>query len=600
MAGSALIETPALRELAAFSDKLTAVPNVMALMQNTDLRILINKSEQLQRALTFDLPDQPPHGFLWSGDFLPDIEQLLRKSVTVSECIIFQSCRDPEPDLLQTPFAQFTSRLEVYNWWIFRTWSFQTLLAFANHVRRACASEVDVDQAFKELSSASADFCGLQPLMAVNRNYPSTKRVLSDKNISLLSSRMAPAGWQRILLNSLTAFNQSSVWMPFATSRVCWPQILFAGQSLLPADSDYLKLLRAEIYLHLTELSSAELQSSINTLSGQILQLLHNSDRDQTDLFNRQLSEDFADFRREKADLEKALQDHPLLPRIKEIMAAVFLISTGKVTPNKLIRKILLLQLVHLLQFPTGRSRKKTLADKLKTTLRQFYLDHYVLNKILPLSAAGATQTHPLHGDALKAEDIDSETIDTVFIFMPCLIKRDNPANCAVYHFLVGKDFDQPWQEQVRLGSRYFPAAERVKWQQELQSQGPTYHLLGDYARSLLSQMTEQSSADNALTYFRLWVGWYYLLLELKRVLKPGASGALIFNAPHIRLNGNYIRIDSRRVFEELIARHGHVLEKSDTLPVTLSTDSAPQPEHNNMSILIIKKRKLPTTTTQM
>ncbi len=98
-------------ELSAFNGDLRPVQTIFQLMDLPDLKLIISKSEPLQKLLSASLSQDSAHGYLWSGEHLPELyEKILFHSVLIDRCFVFQRNTDPPPEISNSPFGRLQQK----------------------------------------------------------------------------------------------------------------------------------------------------------------------------------------------------------------------------------------------------------------------------------------------------------------------------------------------------------------------------------------------------------------------------------------------------------------------------------------------------------
>ncbi len=107
-------------EIDKFCHAPEKIETVFQLYRFDNLKRILEKSTNLQRALSIHSADRQLSGFLWSGELLPGLNILWQEIAGSAEIFIFQHIAEPELTLPSAVPQSWLERYQVFNWNVWR------------------------------------------------------------------------------------------------------------------------------------------------------------------------------------------------------------------------------------------------------------------------------------------------------------------------------------------------------------------------------------------------------------------------------------------------------------------------------------------------
>ena len=547
-------------EISAYLDDVETIQNVFQLYQNTELKLLINKSRQLQNLLTKSLPKHGlRHGYLWSGEHFPDFTKLLSSSGLIEECIAFQKITDPLPKFKFNPIFQMKRQFEIYNWYVFHLWSFQYYFDKSSKIQTIGESEIEIDWAFESLWEKQKKIDDVEDLPIFETqemdNNPATFNYIHHNKRAY--SKSANMRWIRSLINHINSSKDEILYIPFAGNGDIIIEGFFSGNKMIaleinPIRHSYL-LGSSHIYdCHLIHISQA-----ISDIISQIKVLTITHNQVQVDLFVNSTEKQYQKFWQTEKERIKLLKNNNLSDNsIKVISAIRFLIDSKIISKLKSINTFLMNGLINL---TAGLLRKKNIHDVIgeyQKELRRLYLDIYIFHKIKELNQTPGKVFNIFLQNALDAKSIENNNIDSVCCFFPSTINKKGFKDDQIIIDILNLYPKSSSLEKHKLGLKKRSKEEIESWNNDIINKGSLVTLLGNYGQNILTRMHNHNRSTEAGLFLKLWIDGYYFLLECSRILKKNGKGCLIFRNPSIKILEEFEEINTIEVFKEMIEKH--------------------------------------------
>ncbi len=476
-------------ELSARGIKATKIETVFGLTDFPDLKPVISKSITQQRQLSAHLPETGCYGFLWSGERLPDLQQILSTSPFFESCFIFQRTTDPSPELASTGFAMMEQQTEVYNWRVFRFGSLVYTLQQLCHIHERTPNEIELDREFRRFRQTF---------------------VLPKSS----SSTMSPSRWPEVqqftlngVLNYMQAVRPGPVEVWNASSTLQNALSASAAGELYFMEAPDVRFLPNHLYAAINEKRLPEFQTALSgLLSGLRLLLLSNGEQ-QADLFMDRIEQSFLTYwEQEKPRLEAA--GLPIKMQ-KGFAAARFLIEQKVVSESQPVLDFLSAALMRTILKPGRKVDGKDFSARLQIALSELLSYISMLDKIQPLLLPQKTRWNYWV--------LPTKKESTAALFSPLPPYPGSSRKRAEY---VNTLFEYPlpdWPE------------ERDIWHNEVALHGSFYQELGRYGQALFNHLYARELKDEAVHLFYAWMQFYEFLNERKETVADGFRVALIF-----------------------------------------------------------------------
>lgn len=496
-------------ELNTLNSDIKPVQTIFQLMDIPDLKLVISKDVDLQKLLSLNLPQAENHGYLWSGEHIPEVfEKILYSSVTLEECFIFQRNTDPEPDLSDTPFISLAQKKEIYNWWVFCFPTFYKIYRQTLRLRFANESQILFDKAFHE-------YC-----------IKSCQDTTIPDQIS-----------ETILFQASEKFN-----LPLQVlTQACSPEHYFIDCSTLPniftvlngLKFHFVKKSQSEnwllnVYSTLNNLNLHEFSAAIDSILSSIRLLMTGSDHVQTDLFVDPLGKDFLSvWMLEKERLEAA--KITLSANNKKAFVVTKYILDRKLGAGETVI-VSLLEMVFrqtILQLLNKQSSQDFLA-KYQKNLSLLYFDLYVFNKLKDLIKTKSEKWALVSG----RDELGVIPSGTVF-YKPrdgYLKKMDK----------IEVQFNRLFNPDISVLA---PAGfdEQEIWHDQIGNEGPELIATGKSGKYLFNRLYSQDLETEAVTLFWHWQQINRFLQDAIYFTAAGTEICLIL--PQIKVQDKYLSV---------------------------------------------------------
>lgn len=514
---------------------VTAIDNIFQLTQQPEIKRIIEKDINLQNALTDSLPGRGRHGYLWTGEALPDIFEAISKLAYIKEIYLFQQMLEPEPGFLKEKMGAMPyHEMNIYLWRVYRFWSFGFLLSRALYIAGISRHENDIDEKFRqmldELSQAPGVLFDRDPseMIAYNPdqsivNYSLDPRAGNEQDLR----------WLQALSNYLTNDTGPALLAPFCSESALAQQALLAGHHVLAFEKN-------PLYNLFTRANAALLSvpaHTFNTLSVEIhtkIKLIVNTkDQTQTDLFMYSSEGQFLSFwNDERNRLERIGPMAFDIVFLKHVAATRFLIESETLTKDKAVNTLFSAALTIALYRALSRKRQPAFYELFSGALRDIYTHLYLLRKITSLltPAFGKLEIHNL-SPLLEKQDI---AIDGSLVLLPDqpvpIVTDKEQILASILNYGVPRHSDAAGAESGEdLAQIHFI-------EDEIRQKKGFYQKLPKAATDLLTRLELYGQRNRVTEFYRL-LKLYHSILELLRDKLPaGARIALVLPPMEVKI----------------------------------------------------------------
>ena len=551
-------------EIASYLDNVETVQNVFQLYQNTELKLLINKSRQLQNLLTKSLPKHGfRHGYLWSGEHFPDFTRLLSRCGLIEECIAFQKTTDTLPTFKFNPIFQMKRQFEIYNWYVYHFRSFQYYFDKSSIIQATSESEVEIDWAFESLWKKQKRIEDVEDMpvfesQEASNNQPTLNYISHNKRAYTKSRNLR---WIRSILNHINSSKDKILYIPFAGNGNILVEGFFSSKHMIISEINPIRHRYLLGSSHVYESHLIQISQAISDIIGQIRVLTISHPQVQVDLFVNSTEKQYQKFWQTEKERIKVLQNNSLSDNsIKVISAIRFLVDSQIISKSDQINTFLMNGLINL---TAGLLRKKNIHDVIgayQKELRRLYLDIYIFNKIKELNQTPGKVYNFYLQNALDAKSIENNSIDSICCFFPSTINKKGFKDDQTIIDILNIHPNSSSLEKHKLGLKKRSKEEIENWNNDIINNSSLFSLLGAYAQNILTHMRNHHRQTDAGLFLKLWIDGYYFLLECSRILKKGGKGCLIVKNPSIKIVEEFEEINSLEIFSELIEKHADTL----------------------------------------
>lgn len=546
-------------EITAYFDDFEIIQNVFQLYQNTELKLLINRSRQLQNLLTKSLPRHGyRHGYLWSGEHFPDFTRLLSGCGLIEECIAFQKVTDPLPEFRLNSIYNLKRQFEIYNWYVYHFRSFQYYYGKSSKISLVSESEMDIDWAFESLWEKQRRIEDVEDLPVFETEEPpvfqSTLNYINpDKRAYTKSQNKS---WIRSILNHINPSSGGMLYIPFADGGELIIEALFNGQTITASEINPIKHHYLSGYDQIYESNLIQLSQAISDIISQLKMIIINQSQVQVDLFVNSAEKQFQQFWQTERERIKLIEHQNIADSNLRVISAIrFLIDTKSISRSEHINILLMNGLINL---TAGLLRKKNINDVIsayKKELRRLYLDIYIFHKV--------RQLNPNHGhiqdiylqNVLSAKSIKDESIDAICCFFPSNINKKGFRDDQVIIDILNLHPNPADLEKYKLGLKKRNNEKLDHWNIEIINDGSQFAFLGNYGCNILTHLHNAGRQAEAGMYLKLWIDANCFLHECSRILKKDGNICLIVKNPSIKISEEVEEIKTSEVFKELVEK---------------------------------------------
>lgn len=557
-------ETLSEYEITSYLDDVDIIQNVFQLYQNTELRLLINKSRQLQNLLTKSLPRHGyRHGYLWSGDQFPDFTEILSSCGLIEECIAFQKTTDMLPVFKSNAIFQMKRRLEVYNWFVYHLQSFQFYFEKSSKIHSTGESEVDIDWSFDSLWEKQKEIEHVDDAPVFETDEPAgnqqTLNYISHDKRAYAKSRNLR--WIRPILKYINSNKDGLLYIPFSGNGNILIEGLFSGNRMIVSEINPVRYRYLSGCSQVYDINLIQLSQAISDIISQIKVLTTGTYEMQVDLFVNSTEKEFQEFWQSENERIKIVQNNKLPDNFIKIIAAIrFLIDSRYVSKSKSINNFLMSGLINLTACLLRRKSINNIIDLYQKELRRLYLDTYIFHKIKQLNQTPGSVDQVIMQNALDTKSIKKDSIDSICCFFPSNINKKGFKDDQAIIDILNLSSNSPSLGKYALGLKKGSLDDGQKWDDEIIHNGDLFSILGTYGQNILTRMHTHNRPSEAAQFLKLWINGYYFLLECSRILQAGCKACLILKNPSLKILEEFEEMKTIEVFKELIIKHAETM----------------------------------------
>ncbi len=506
-------------ELSALNGGLRPVQTIFQLMDIPDLKLIISKSKPLQKLLSADLSQDSVHGYLWSGEYLPEMyEKVLFHSVLIDRCFVFQRNTDPEPEISHSPYGQLQQKTEIYNWWIFSWFSFYHIYTRAQRIRQYYESEIELDKYLTQLF--------------LSENNLEEKPAVNDNKTILFSDKNETQRWLHVLINFCAApvylVNLHSVSGIFDALSGKQLHIIPPSSELHP---------ETQISGRLSEVNLQEYHSAIDSILSSLRLLLSNSVNTQADLFMDPLGKDFISVWQLEKERLKTIPLSLSEQNQKAFAVTRFLIERGIAGVSETLTLLLKTAFVHTISQLLKKQGNQDFISLFQKSLRALYSDLYLIEKLSPLTTGLAERWQYYEN---MSEIPWKKNCSIIFQPQDGYARKKNKTELQ-----LSRLFEPDAVEEPLAGFN-----EELIWHDEIGMQSPQLRKTGRAGKYLFNRLYSQNLKKEATTLFWHWQQVDRFLQEAAQTMAPEVKVGLIL--PAFQINERSLSI--REIIVEQLA----------------------------------------------
>ncbi len=474
-------------ELAVRGIKSAKVETVFGLIDFPDLKLIISKSPVLQRQLSAQLPQQGCYGFLWSGEQLPDLRQVLSTSPFIESCFVFQRTTDPQPEIMDSGFAMIQRQTEVYNWRVFQIGSLSYTIQQLCRIREAVPNAIELDREFRRFRQT---FVPIRTQLNITGPWPEPQQFQLNGVLNYL---------QAIRPGTVEIHNGALLQNTLSAS---------AGGPVNFVNHPDVRSFPNRLHACLNEKPLPEIQTAINGLISGLRLLLLSNGGQQADLFMDHIEHAFLSYWENE---KPRLQDAGLPIKMqKGFAAARFLIREKVVSESRPVLDFLSAALMRTVQKPGRKADGADFEARLQTALTELLSYVSMLDKIQPLLFAQQALWH-----YVRLPEKAEAPAAAIFIPLPPYPPKDRKKQEYLNTLFEYPLTDWPDEQEI--------------WHNQIALQGPFYQTLGRYGQALFNHLYARELKQEAVRLFYAWMQLYDFLNERKDNAVEGFRIALIF-----------------------------------------------------------------------
>jgi hypothetical protein len=576
-------------EVTGLFDDVKPIDNIFQLMQQPEIKRVVEKEVSLQNALTDRLADHGRHGYLWTGTELPDVVKGLSRLAFTREIYLFQQLLDPEPDFLKNPFdgRPFTV-FNIYLWRVYRIWTRQYLLERAVYIRNSAANEVEIDHLFEDLLRnlrSDAPESSKRHLLHQPVNTSVTFNQDRRPYISHHDTR-----WIRSLINHLLPENGKTVLNPFCGNGEWLLEGLLAGQNATGVDINPLVTRIAVSNMANFGCSLPELGQAISDIISHVKMIVNETATPQTDLFLFGTESKFMQFwNTEKARLKSLQFATPDDPLMKYFAATRFIIESEAVSRDQPVNRYLMTALINLMISLLRRKKEIDFCEEYRRRLRQIYLNCYVVRKVQSLFPPPEVKGKVLAGDIRDQLETSG---DLILVNVPVRINKSGFEKDRAPIEIMNLHGAGRILESKLFGTRVLDEADKTDWQMLLEDGGAVFPLLNDRATGFLERLKQADRHEDALRFFILWSQYHNLLAKLAGAAGQEGAMCLIAEHPFYKIGEEYEEVPVGAIIQDMLRRDETKFPFSEINLHIREEETFKFGYPQRTSILLLKKRK--------
>ncbi len=516
-------------ELSALIGDVKPIDNIFQLMQQPEIKRVVEKDVSLQNALTDALANHGRHGYLWIGTELPDVMKGLQRLAFVKEVYLFQQLLDPEPEFLRNGEEGIPSAVfNIYLWRVYRIWTRQFLMERAAYIRSNAPNEVEIDRFFNELtkSARSAEINRKQDDLL---HHPLTSSAMFSQD-NRPYARHHDAKWIRALINYTVPRDEREIFLPFCGNGRWVMEALLANQHVTGADINPLVLRIAESNAYNFSCSLPELAQAISDVISSVKMIINETETPQTDLFLFGTESKFIQFWKTEKErfktLQYALPDEHMM---KYVAATRFLIESEAVSRSDAVNTFLMTGLINLMVTTLRKKREIAFIDEYQKRLRRIYLNCYALRKINMFYNLPAGKVRIQFGDLNTMPDRQASL---VLVDLPVRTSKSGFEKDRIPIEIMNLHGASKTLESRLFGSRTVDETEKKKREDEWEEKQGIYPFLNMEALNFLQRLVIADRAEDAIRFFMLWSQYHALLHAVNEFLSEGDKMCIVAEHP--------------------------------------------------------------------
>lgn len=583
-------------ELTLSGRPFEVIPNVLQLYSFSDLKPLITKSDHLQNVLTGKLPGPGSrHGYLWSGEELPEVDRLLKQGASFQEAFLFLKSGDVLPRFFEHPLFRLADCIPIYNWQVYHLSSFQSIYEQAIHIRKFSRNENDIDRGYDTLWQQ------IKHTQRTLKGSPFPGEEVKPEKVAEATpfrvdkrsfSEAAEPGWLRALMNYLGGEKGLKLYCPFVASSSLVQEVKLAGMQLQVTELNPIRYHYSLAQNSFSACSLMELRLALSALREQI-DLMTRTDRPlQFNLFQSETERQFGEFWESEHERLQRLEFRHLAENDGRMIALLrFLIESQSISKSVVINALLFSALLNLCAKMSGKPLKTGFRNGLDKELQRLYLDVYAFRQIKELAGPFVHSSEIYNENALENGSLPPQSADAALALFPSKIKHRGFSRKDRFLIdLLNIPANVEALEDQRVGIPVSDREQMETWAEQVRSRGSKYELLGSAGRKELRRFEQANRYDDAGCFLKYWIDGYLLLKKMARVLKDGSKGCLIIKNSSYKLNDTFEEVKTSAVLQELLQKHRNDLDLHLLDTFEKRDHQQPFGQHRNLHLLLFRK----------
>lgn len=530
------------REVLAFSQieieqiigPVTAIDNIFQLSQHPEIKRVIEKDINLQNALTDSLPARGRHGYLWSGESLPDIFEAICKLAYIKEVFLFQQMLEPEPPFLKEKMGNMPyHEMNIYLWRVYRFWTAGFLLSRAIYISGISRHESDIDEKFKqmldELSQAPGVLYNNDPAEMIAYNSEQT-----PINFSLdpRGSNHGDRRWLQALCNYISTDPDAAIFAPFCVESDLAQLSILANHNMLGIEKKPLNRLFTEANTVLITVAAEDFYTLSAEIHTKTKLIINTQQQTQTDLFMYSIEGQFLSFwNDERKRLERIGPTAFDMTFLKHVSATRFLIESNTLTKSKEINTLFLSALAITLIRAQNRKRQPAFYELFSSALKDIYIHLYLLQKIKSILPHAFGALELLSEDA--SQPAHNGAIDGGLVLLPDHPGQTFPANELELNAILNYAIHSG---RRIAGKPPEDLARAHQIEEEIREKSGFYAKLPKVACDLLTRLELYGQKVKVAEFYRLLELHYSVLESMRDKLPRGARVTLVLPPLEIKV----------------------------------------------------------------
>ncbi|MBN2423731.1 MAG: hypothetical protein JXR46_15790 [Calditrichaceae bacterium] len=556
-------------EISSFIPDIQVISNVLQLYQIDDLKLLISKSTSFQKLLTGNLPRNGDHGFLWQGEYLPDLDYLLKKSGIITTCIIIQKNTESLPEIMKTGFSRLCQKTEIYNWQIFVLPAYRKIYRFLFSQNGQFESEIEIDRICREFWRGFE-----QTEESIDLFEPDEHEICNHNEND----------WKGPLINVIADPKNGYLLIPAPGDELLFKEAVSSGISVLGVKDDEFEKLLLEDFFTLYHFNPAHYNKAISNMISQIRMLQAGNATSQKDLFTDAAEQKFLVFWEMEKERYKTLNMKWILVEVfKLITIARFLIRNNLISSDAEINRFIQAALI---RWTEQSLKKKRIADPAADFIqyvRNIYLKYYLLAKIKEIAPKKPDDPGRLLGKLDDKQEQGNLNITSV------IIEQNNNAlllkETEKLHDIFIQDPDQYPENDIcaKIDLTDYTDEELTV---QIRNQDGVYLFLGNYGKTILTRLMAGLHYTEAAYCLRRWISIVDQLVQFSKVISNPGKMAIIINPITIRNHYGHEEINIKKVIDEILQTREDQI--SYRIMHEIKINHTDKPNHNNKKIILI------------